>query len=223
MESHWEDDRRVEGEIGKFMDKFFYSKLADRCGIKAERVYERELQLSGVDLYLTNSHGAKCAMDEKAASHYINSKLGTFAFEVLSRDSNIGWLVNGELKTDVYSIMWVEADDKKYPVVDSGATNYYHSLNMNDIRKVECLWIEKKKVLGYLKEKGYDSENLYKRALFIKEKGWTGKVDTYPTRSNDFWFYSTSNLAERPINVQIKKEVLLELAHSRYCVTREGF
>ena len=77
MRSKRSSDSAAEGVVARFLDLYFYPNI--RSDWKREE--EREAQLLGVDVTLETDSGS-IALDEKAAVHYENKELPTFAFEI---------------------------------------------------------------------------------------------------------------------------------------------
>jgi hypothetical protein len=67
-----------EKEIAHFLDEFFYPKIASFT----KRYSSKEDQLIGKDILIETTKTGRVIVDEKAATHYINKDIPTFAFEL---------------------------------------------------------------------------------------------------------------------------------------------
>ena len=208
MQSQYEHDKRFEEMMGRFLDEYFYKRLFPEDKNVITRITNKILQKKGIDVAVTNKENKKATnIDEKCAAHYVNSKLDTFAFEIIYKDGNIGWLIDDNIVTDYYLLMWVRADEEKFPPKKYGANNYYKTVQFDDIKYVTACIIEKKRLIGYLEEKGLDKSSLHKLANEMRVK----KLPQSKKCGLKFK-YSFSDIAEAPVNVLIPKNVLQILA-----------
>ena len=76
--SYRKRDSKVEKEISSFLDTYFYPKIVNNFN----RYSSKEDQLSGKDVSFSYMRLSKLVVDEKAATHYINKNIRTFAFEL---------------------------------------------------------------------------------------------------------------------------------------------
>jgi len=196
----------VEREISIFLDRYFYTKAAKEF----QRINDLETQLKGIDCTASFPKLGleKIVIDEKAATHYINKNLPTFAFEInfLDKKGNehIGWLLDSQKKTNYYLLIWVKAK-KKWEV------------KCSDILQLECMLIERDKIITTIKEKGIEIKKMVEQTGSIrKEKHQSIKM---PTNDDKLYFYYTYHLAEKPINLIIRKELLKEISLFHILVT----
>lgn len=216
MQSQYENDKRFEEMIGDFLDEYFYKRLFPEDKKVVTRITNKVLQKKGIDVAVTNKENKKATnVDEKCAAHYVNTKLDTFAFEIIYKDGTIGWLIDENIVTDYYLLIWVHADEEKFPPKKYGSNNYYKTVQFDDIRYLTCCFIEKNRLIGYLEEKGLDKNSLHKQAneMRMKKMSMSYKCGLKFT-------YSFSDIAEAPINVLIPKNVLQTLATNElgcYC------
>ncbi|MDC0985532.1 hypothetical protein OAR47_03625 [Gammaproteobacteria bacterium] len=204
-------DMQVEQEIAHFLDEYLYPK--NNILKKYNRVNDRESQLQGIDCTIRYKN-KNIIIDEKAASHYINSNLPTFAFELGSyqRSGYVdGWLIDETKKTTHYLLIWI----KTFTPCDKKAW-----INKNDIKTLECLLINKNDILSYLDNQGYTRDKLInKRNNIIKEKTF-GPVDK--NNQSEFYFFNTRDLEEAPVNIIIKKNKLKQMSIIHWLVSRES-
>ena len=92
-------DASAERVVAKYLDYFFYGRLAKPpFHMTSRRTITAQEQRSGCDVVL-HSTTQTYLIDEKAQVYYINQSLPTFAFEVDSIQTGglrIGWLLNDE-------------------------------------------------------------------------------------------------------------------------------
>ena len=71
-------DSHAENAVAQFLDQFFYQKYV-RNQI---RYSDLETQLKGVDVTFDFEEQIQLLVDEKAAAHFVNKNIPTFAFEL---------------------------------------------------------------------------------------------------------------------------------------------
>ena len=203
MESLRERDMCVEQAFAKFLDVSLYNHriFSEKC-----RTTTKEKQLRGIDITVSISdlNLKEIYIDEKAQldKKYIGHPLPTFAFELsfINKLGKIqdGWLIDKQKYTQYYLLNWIiDADNK-------------NNLTYKDFNETSFCLIEKNKLLKYLSDKKYDREALKTKAELIRKEGNFGKIDK--KESNDFYFYYSKHLKEQPINLIIKKELLICLS-----------
>lgn len=147
----------------------------------------------------------------------------TFAFEIESLQSNNGqpvegWLLNDSLKTTHYILIWPNVKCE-YDGNGTCVRKTLGNLKKSDFTVIEALLINKKSIIRYLNGHGWDKEKLASFAQDIKQQGLEGKVNS---DNKNFYFYYSKAIAEQPINVVIKKEILFNLAQRAYLVSADG-
>ena len=164
------------------------SVFLDACYAKSlrhynfERISDIKSQLAGVDLIFTKKNGgASYFIDEKAQLDYVNENLPTFAFELK--------------RTDFYSLITAIYSDEPLP----------HSYTSCKITLVN-----RKKLLSFLGNKGLSDTEL--NAILKKHSGSSGKIEieVLNARKEGYLFVSNTNKAEKPINLILKLDFLLE-------------
>lgn len=194
-------DMNVEREIAKFLDKHLYSQS---IVTQSKRTDDIDSQLHGSDIIISiPTKGVNSAIvDEKAQTQYVNHPLPTFSLELsfISSDSKIieGWLTDKQKVTEYYLFQWIHKSDSDWNV------------KSEDIKKLEYALVSRDSILNYLASHGYSVEELKKKDAEIRAKNQYGQHDK--SAEKDFWFFHSTNLAESPINIVLRKKVLLELA-----------
>lgn len=202
MDGYRARDSAAGEQVALFLDEKLYPKI----GAVTKRVTDREAQLRGVDLYLSYGDLSHVSVDEKAMTHYVNKDLPTSAFELSSIQQGAeieGWLTDVEKETEYYLVVWLWARE---------SWNFLKE----DISKVRCLLISRKKILDYLKGEGFDVGRLRDKSRIIRESGAAGKIDD---TGGSFYFFLSDHLAEKPINVVIRRKKLMELAEGDFIVS----
>jgi len=227
MESFRNQDMRAEQRLGEFMDDYFYSKLTAKDGgdISFKRMSDRDSQLQGIDVCIETA-GRKMIIDEKASVYYSNAMIPTFAFELDSiqrghKEPVEGWFINDSLATEYYMLIWPN-------VKCSQVDGKWIRRDIGDIRKedftiVEAMLIEKSDIRITLEHAGYSRNHLIeyaKRFRAMNEPVVTKKEEQ--VIENVKIMYS-SQLAEKPINLVIRKELLRDLAKAVYLISPDGF
>jgi hypothetical protein len=196
-------DSSDEQEVGKFLDKYFYPQNTSEF----IRYNDKEHQLLGIDTMFSYKELNNILVDEKAATHYINKDIPTFAFEINFVNSigalSNGWLFDSEKKTQYYLVIWVKAKKDK-------------GIQCEDITELDCLLIERLRIIEMLKSYSFDAVKAEEIAKNIRSKQVYGVSDK--SASKPFYFYYTHYLAERPINVIIWKSRLIALSAARFIV-----
>jgi hypothetical protein len=205
-ESFRDYDSDAEREIGKFLDRYFYSKEEIK---DFRRFKDREEQLKGKDTTFTWGELKKIIVDEKAQVYYVNENIPTFAFEIdfLRRGGQLtpGWLFDPTKQTQYYLLIWITADEE-------------HGFKEEDIRKLDCLLIKREDIIVYLSDESLSVDKIKEIAQKIRAdgtEGWYFKGDY-----DSCYFYLSSSLAEQPLNIIIHRRKLQELAVKAFSVER---
>lgn len=202
-------DSRGERALAVFLDQYFYSKeQTNRILTYAKRIYEKKLQVRGIDILLEN----KRKIDEKAQLYYINNPLDSFAFEIDYYDEEKeavvdGWFISQSNETDDYLLLWIE----------NARTRQINRLVAEDFEVVKADLIEKKRIKEYLKGIGVYDYGLKKKAVEMRDN------DKARVNLGEYCHltYSTAGFSEKPINLVIQKNVLDDLSHGRFVITKE--
>ena len=202
-------DRNTEREVCKFLDEHLYKDNPNN--FIATRTDDVKEQLAGIDLYLSSEqlNLDNVTVDEKCASSYWNKRINTFSFELsFLRNGQLrkGWLINDSLKTQYYNICWVNATQRWF--------------KKEDITWLESCLIKKQDVLDYLATQNLTPEHLDMDDQWIRKHA-TQKGRIGEGKYDGCVFYFSPQLHERPINILIKKDKLIELAelHTEINVT----
>lgn len=193
-----ERDMRVERELARFMDDYLYK---DGRFSRADRTDSIEAQMSGSDIILSiPSLGlSNIVVDEKGMTQYMDNPLPTFSLELSFMNYGreiTGWFVDDNKATQYYMFIWPKAKVRWNATYD-------------DILEVEYALVSKEAIRNYLAEKGYTKDALIAKARAIRESGQDGAIDK---GTQDFWFFYTTKLVEKPINLILRRKVYQQLA-----------
>jgi len=198
MKSQFGRDILIEKEISNYLDTHFYNKVVD--GFKR---YQSELdQNKGIDVHFEWPSLGKILVDEKSNSSakYINQFIPTFAFEIKNTSSgNTGWLIDNKKLTEYYLLIYVWANNaESIPI---------------GINKLHCILVNRKAIRDYLSSNGYTDKELIKECYKAEKNNTGGKISS---PNQNFYFYYTLWLAEKPFNVIIRRNVLSELSVAEF-------
>ncbi len=207
--SRREIDSRGEKAMGVFLDKYFYPKtLETRLISYYERIYEKKLQLQGVDIILD-----KRRIDEKPQLYYINRPVGSFAFEIEYYSEKCGhnvdgWFINNQNLTDDYLLLWI----------DKARIDKVNRLVAEDFEYVHADLISKDRLKAYLTRLGISDKELKQKAVEMREKSIL-RIDL---NEDIHLSYSVDGYSEKPINLVIDKKILDNISSKRYEIKKDG-
>lgn len=162
-----------------------------------ERINDKKRQFQGVDLILTHKEkNTTYHIDEKAQLDYINEDLPTFAFELSYKKSNTlkqGWLYDTAKKTEFYFLI----------------TGIY-SDTPNTFTSCKITIVNRTKLIAYLKDKGITELLLKKAVTNQKTDHGKLKLKMLNHKTEGYLYISSKNKAERPVNLVLRLDFLLE-------------
>lgn len=197
------EDERLEKVISNYLDKNLYL-LQNGFNYFQRNTSDTTLQFAGVDVAFSLKDGFSYA-DEKMATSYINKDLQTFSMELRTlnkKGSQVeGWFVNPSQINTHYVLGFITASKDKF-------------INEEDIKAIEIIVIEKKKLLQYV-SKHFDidkSEEIYQEFVKGKSVQEVNRDLKLNMDKNGFIVFFSSKLREKPMNLLIKKEIYIKLA-----------
>lgn len=196
-------DTSVDNEISRFLDNRFYPTNTTNF----KRFGDVETQMAGIDVQFDFKELKNILVDEKAAAHYINKDIPTFAFELdfLARGEIVpGWFYDEAKKTEYYLCSWIKATKDRY-------------IKAEDITELDIILLDRKALINKLATFGLTSETAAQISREIRTAAIYG-VQKKDTRL-PFYFFFSSNLAEQPINVIVRKQLLKEIATQHFIIT----
>jgi ABC-type lipoprotein export system ATPase subunit len=205
------NDSIVEREIAKFLDEKLYSNKD--LFSEFVRTDDKEEQIKGSDLILSTSDGVlyRKVIDEKVAARYANTDLNTFSLELSfigkNGDKRCGWFVDYTKITDYYLFGWIKKADIPY---DEEKGRYdTDAINKDNIKELDWALVSRQKIMKFLEKKGWTLDKLALQDKKIRENGGVKTKEFI----NDISFRYSDAYIEKPINILLKKETYMELAH----------
>lgn len=209
-------NRKTDSKQEKLFNQFLFDYFFSKINKTSKLIYDRELQIAGVDLQFNGAKtGNLLNVDIKAQSSkkYLNAPRPTFLLELSSinryGEDFVGWFLNPDLITDYYAFMWIP----KAKVNADGGIN-----SPDDIEEAEVMLVSKKKIKTYiselLKRKGYDDLQSVIDDMRINE------IERIPLEKG-INFSHTPTLYEKPVNIVVHKNILKKFSIAHYIVTKE--
>ena len=212
MKSNRKNDSIAEMKISEFMQQYFYSQTSKYFNHSAvfKKISTKEHQLNGIDELLIMDNSI-LYIDEKADLLFRENPT-TFCFELDSLQGKEKILRPGWLLMDNYTTHYFLLYPHKNPEIEEWG--------ITDITFIEGILLSKEKLLAYLEKEGLTIENMKKRAEIIREKYKDSNQTEYSKSPNhpDIWFAYSGKIAEKPINLVIKKEILTSLADNCFII-----
>jgi hypothetical protein len=194
LKSSFKSDLDKEKQLSKLLDKYYKRHLKRYC---FKRVSALEEQKKGIDLVLSSKFAdAVFYVDEKAQLDYINDSLPTFAFELFYEKNGIkkqGWLFDPNKKTHFYALV----------------TNIYAD-EENTFTSCSITFINRKKLIEFLKCRGLTKKRLQEIVTSVKTFHGKLALEALNVKSEGYLFFSRKNKAEKPVNLILKLDFLIE-------------
>lgn len=217
FKSNWKNDKKQEEILTKFFHKILFEDYINKKYNTRSKLVDyntnKELQYDGVDILWEIDKNNIChqkMIDLKAQTNkYINNPTNTFCTEVESIiDGRVsdGWIIKDQL-TDYYLFVWIHK-----AILDDD--NWIR--NIEQLEKVEFMFVMKKDILGYLTHKGIN-RNLCKQIAAGMRRGKFVTNETEYLRTyiyNDVKFTLSKIIAEKPVNIVFSKNVLKKFRNS---------
>ncbi|NAY91692.1 hypothetical protein GTQ34_07170 [Muricauda sp. JGD-17] len=203
MKSSFKEDLSKEKQLAPLLDSYYKKHLKQYC---FERVSNLKEQLSGIDLIMRKRNTDSIYyVDEKAQLDYVNERLPTFAFELCYNKRGAkkqGWLFDTSKKTHFYALVTSIFVDEE---------NVFTSCNIT--------FVNRKKLIRHLDDLAL-TEDVLGRIVLGHQDSSHGKVELkqlHPKREG-YLFFSTKNKAEKPINLILKLDYLIEIGVAKRLV-----
>ncbi len=192
LKSSFSSDLAKEQRLAALLDSY-YTKSLKHYTFK--RIASLKEQLAGIDVIFTHKHNGKnYGIDEKAQLDYVNEDLPTFAFEICYYKKGVekgGWLYDEKKKTDFYALVTAIYDD-------------------GDKRYSSCkiTLINRKKLQEVLTNRGLNEVAL--KSFYNTKTHGKINVVGLNARNEGYLFLSTKNKAEKPLNLILKLDWLIQ-------------
>lgn len=194
QKSNFGKDLQKERDLSALLDSYYLKYLKH---YHFKRISNFDQQLQGIDLILTHKVSKKeFLIDEKAQLDYLNNDLPTFAFELQYQKKGAikqGWLFDTHKKTDFYALATAIYGDEP---------NIYTSCRIT--------LVNRKKLISFLENRAITENSL---KYFIKntvEKQGKVVLEGLDSKAEGYLYFSTQNKAEKPINLILKLDFLVE-------------
>jgi len=196
--ANFSDDLGQEKILSTYLDTVYAKK------IEFKRVFDIDLQHQGIDIIITHN-SIQYFVDEKAQLHYLNKDLPTFTFEISYMKNGSfrkGWLLDMSKRSQYYFLIT--------GIFLKGNKNKLES--PYDIGKVKITSVNRNKLIKYL-----DQINLTETALLdydstLRANSVYGKNNIVELDSkSQGLIYFTEHLKEKPINLQLRLNFLVEI------------
>lgn len=213
LSSNFNYDNAQEFIITKYIyENYFLRHYDKKMGWTSQLVVDKETQLSGADIISYQTPFLYRTIDLKAQATYINSPTNTFAFEIMYGGDKEGWLINNNLKTTCYGLVWI------WDAVKA------QNIQANDILLTEFMMLNKRMLLKLLNDNGITPFYMKKVAKFMVDHGidrikYGDKINAeinIPKSDicQSICFTKSSQLYENPVNIVIRKDILLKICDS---------
>lgn len=200
LNSSFSSDLAKEQKLAVLLDRYYSKNLKH---YNFERIENRKEQYEGVDVNFIHKVNSKVFhIDEKAQLDYINEDLPTFAFEICYYKNGVekeGWFFDANKKTSFYALITaIYKDDEAL------------------FTSCKITLVNRMKLQNKLLNKGLDKRNLKNQS----DKTAHGKlcVEELDSRSEGYLFLSKKNKAEKPLNLILRLDWLLELGVAKRLV-----
>lgn len=212
MQSKRKDDMNIEREVADFTDKYLYPKLK----LNITRTNSKQEQLKGYD-FIVDVDDKKWYVDEKAAIHFANIHLDSFALEVssLNNPDGLGWLLDDSKKTTHFVFLWIDKVD--IPKLPDGFKYDYTQITSSNIKQIHYALVKKRNLLNYLNAIGWDKETINRQAAIIRRRDelksnqWVNMRGDNK-KGSEVKFYYSKHLKEKPIGIMLHRSAFDNIA-----------
>ncbi len=194
LQSNFASDLKKEQKLAVLLDAYYQKHVKH---YDFERIHDMKRQMQGIDIILKHkTSGKSFFVDEKAQLDYINKDLPTFAFELSYEKKGIlkkGWLFDTTKKTQFYALV---------TAIYSNEPHVFTSCKIT--------LVNRGKLLDFLKTKNINLDIL--KDSISKSASQNGKIiiEQLNHRTEGCLFVSRRNKAEKPTNLILKLEFLIE-------------
>ena len=181
------DDERMSEKMSAALDKVYYKQYPD-----FERVFDKFRQVKGIDVIFTRN-GNKYMCDEKASVRWRNLKTFSFELSFIDRRGEVvdGWFISNRCTNNSYLLIWIDKEGEN--------------------ETIEVALVKKDNILSYLENLGWTKEKLIDKDIQIRKNDGEG-INFGNIKRNGCKFSFSKKLPEKPINVLVPRDVLINLA-----------
>lgn len=192
--STFKSDLIKEQSLAFLLDSYYqeYLKAYD-----FERIANLKEQMRGIDLVFTHkSSGERFCIDEKAQLDYINEELPTFAFELKYFKKGMpkkGWLFDKSKKTHFYSLITaIYADEPE------------------KFTSCKITFVNREKLIQLLESQNISEKLLESQISEHHETQAKVEMNQLDHRKEGYLYFSSKNKAEKPVNLILKLDFLIQ-------------
>lgn len=194
QQSNFASDLKKEQKLTVLLDAYYQKHLKH---YDFERIHDMKRQMQGIDVILKHkTNGKTFFVDEKAQLDYINEELPTFAFELSYEKKGVlkkGWLFDTAKETQFYALVTAIYSDEP-----------------NIFTSCKITLVNREKLLGFLKTKNINIATLKNAVSKSASQNGKIKIEQLNHRTEGYLFLSRKNKAEKPTNLILKLEFLIE-------------
>ncbi len=194
LQSSFKSDLKKEQQLTFLLNTYYTKNLKF---YDFERVSDLKRQLAGIDVIFTHkTTGVSFNIDEKAQLDYINEDLPTFAFELKYQKKGVnkkGWLFDDKKQTHFYALITGIYQDAPYIFTSCKIT-----------------LVNRKKLLAFLTQLGIRENTLYDYVATNDSLNGKFPIAELNPKNEGYLFASRNNKAEKPLNLILKLEFLIE-------------
>lgn len=194
LQSNFASDLKKEQKLTVLLDAYYQKYLKH---YDFERIHDMKRQMQGIDIILKHKTSGKTFfVDEKAQLDYINEELPTFAFELSYEKKGglkKGWLFDTAKETQFYALVTAIYSDEP-----------------NIFTSCKITLVNREKLLGFLKTKNINIATLKDAVSKSASQNGKIKIEQLNHRTEGYLFLSRKNKAEKPTNLILKLEFLIE-------------
>lgn len=198
MNNTRKNDEKIESEVAKFLDKYYYGKLKH----KTSRITDGIKQCKGIDVEMTAANNRIVNIDEKCKIRgLLNQVIPWPSFEIITKNKYgnyfEGWFVNQNNVTDYYAFISVFAN-----------TDDENAVTENNITKIVYLMVKKDDVYNFVK---LSPITLMQDAESLRNDIYGRDRKSY---KDGMWLKYSVNKREQPVNLVMTRDKIKTLPHT---------
>ena len=215
VKSNWIEDKAFEEKCIEYLDK--ETDIINY--LKGEIIVDKKRQLQGIDI-IGRVGDKQVTIDVKSIASF---NFPTFCFEISGniQTNQIGWLLNPKVITDYYLLTYHEI---KNAGNDYKLGKSYFIKGHKPIKNMAIL-ISKREVIKIIRQQvAYDLNDAVKKIRSIQYTSKDSSIKSFDTtlnpiknkKNHNLWFSLSLGIREKPINIVIRKEMLIKHAYKTW-------
>jgi len=194
LKSNFKEDLKKEQQLFRLLDATYTNCLKHYT---FERIADYKQQLKGIDVYFKHKTTGKIYLvDEKAQLDYVNDDLPTFAFEIQYQKKGQlkeGWLFDPCKETEFYALVTAIYEDSP-----------------NVFTSCKITLVNRKKLITFLASRKITKDFLASEIARHPEKNGKLELPQLHSKKEGYLYFSTKNKAEKPVNLILKLDFLIQ-------------